>query len=99
MRLSPHLPASPALGACRQYRLSNPLEGLIGSKINLSVPVTGRKFDAVIYGPSHDGSIQGVLMDIGIIAAIALLVIWAVGALLMEGPGWIHLFLTLGVSL
>ncbi|MEO5816531.1 MAG: hypothetical protein ABIT20_14760 [Gemmatimonadaceae bacterium] len=38
-------------------------------------------------------------MDIGIIAAIALLVIWAVGALLMEGPGWIHLFLTLGVSL
>jgi uncharacterized membrane protein len=38
-------------------------------------------------------------MDIGIIAAIALLVIWAVGALLMEGPGWIHLFLTVGVSL
>lgn len=38
-------------------------------------------------------------MDIGIIAAIALLLIWAVGALLMEGPGWIHLFLTLGVSL
>jgi uncharacterized membrane protein len=38
-------------------------------------------------------------MDIGIIAAIALLLIWAVGALLMEGPGWIHLFLTVGVSL
>ncbi|MEO8336298.1 MAG: hypothetical protein ABI664_15070 [bacterium] len=38
-------------------------------------------------------------MDIGIIAAIALLIIWAVGALLMEGPGWIHLFLTVGVSL
>ena len=38
-------------------------------------------------------------MDIGIIAAIALLVVWAIGALLMEGPGWIHLFLTLGVSL
>jgi uncharacterized membrane protein len=38
-------------------------------------------------------------MDIGIIAAIALLVIWAIGALLMEGPGWIHLFLTVGVSL
>ena len=38
-------------------------------------------------------------MDIGIIAAIALLVVWAVGALLMEGPGWIHLFLTVGVSL
>ena len=36
-------------------------------------------------------------MDIGIIAAIALLLIWAVGALLMEGPGWIHLLLTVGV--
>ena len=38
-------------------------------------------------------------MDIGIIAAIALHVIWAVGALVMQGPGWIHLLLTLGVSL
>ena len=38
-------------------------------------------------------------MDIGIIAALALLVIWAVAALLMEGPGWVHLLLTVGVSL
>ena len=38
-------------------------------------------------------------MDLGIIAAIALLLIWAVGALLTEGPGWIHIFLTIGVSL
>ena len=38
-------------------------------------------------------------MDIGISAAIALLLIWAVGALLMEGPGWIHLLRALGVSL
>ena len=38
-------------------------------------------------------------MDIGIIAALALLVIWAVAALLLEGPGWVHLFLTVGVSL
>jgi len=28
-----------------------------------------------------------------------MLFIWAVGALLMEGPGWIHLLLTVGVSL
>ena len=32
MRSSPHLPSSPALGAWRQYRLSNPLGGLVGSK-------------------------------------------------------------------
>jgi hypothetical protein len=37
-------------------------------------------------------------MDIGIIAAIALLVIWAIGTLL-NGPGWIHLLLTIGVSM
>ena len=33
-------------------------------------------------------------MDIGIIAAIALLIIWAIGTLL-DGPGWIHLLLTI----
>jgi hypothetical protein len=37
-------------------------------------------------------------MDIGIIAAIALLVIWVIGTLL-DGPGWIHLLLTVGVSM
>ncbi|MBA3672623.1 MAG: hypothetical protein H0W68_11480 [Gemmatimonadaceae bacterium] len=38
-------------------------------------------------------------MDLGILAAIALLLIWAVAALVMEGPGWVHLLLTIGVSL
>jgi len=38
-------------------------------------------------------------MDLGIIGAIALLVIWAIAALVMQGPGWVHLLLTLGVSL
>lgn len=38
-------------------------------------------------------------MDLGILGAIALLVIWAVAALVMEGPGWVNLFLTLGVFL
>ena len=38
-------------------------------------------------------------MDIGIIAAIVLLIVWAIGALVMQGPGWIHLLLTVGVSL
>ena len=38
-------------------------------------------------------------MDFGIVGAIVLLLIWAAGALWMEGPGWIHLFLTIGVSL
>ena len=38
-------------------------------------------------------------MDVGIIAAIVLLIMWAIGALVMQGPGWIHLLLTIGVSL
>ncbi|MBC7674107.1 MAG: hypothetical protein H7247_16950 [Polaromonas sp.] len=33
------------------------------------------------------------------IAAFALLILWAIAALLLEGPGWVHLFLTVGVSL
>lgn len=38
-------------------------------------------------------------MDLGISGALALLVIWAVAALVLQGPGWVHLLLTLGVSL
>ena len=35
-------------------------------------------------------------MDIGILGGIALIVVWAV-AMLFDGPGWVNLFLTLGV--
>ena len=38
-------------------------------------------------------------MDVGIITALAMLVVWAVWALGFDGPGWIHLLLTLGVTL
>ena len=38
-------------------------------------------------------------MNLGIVAAIVLLLMWAIGALVMQGPGWIHLLLTVGVSL
>jgi hypothetical protein len=38
-------------------------------------------------------------MDLGILAGIALLVIWAIGALMYDAPGWIHLLLTVGVFL
>jgi len=37
-------------------------------------------------------------MDLGIIVAIIMLIMWAIGALVMQGPGWIHLLLTAGVS-
>ncbi len=38
-------------------------------------------------------------MNWGIVGALLLLVIWAIVALVMNGPGWIHLLLTVGVSL
>jgi uncharacterized membrane protein len=38
-------------------------------------------------------------MDVGVIIAVAMLLVWAVVALVYDGPGWIHLLLTLGVTL
>ena len=38
-------------------------------------------------------------MDIGIIAGIVMLIVWAIVTFVYSGPGWIHLLLTLGVTL
>jgi len=38
-------------------------------------------------------------MDLGIIAAVAMLVIWAVVTFTTSAPGWIHILLTMGMSL
>ena len=38
-------------------------------------------------------------MDVGVITAVAMLLVWAVVALAYDGPGWIHLLLTFGVTL
>jgi len=38
-------------------------------------------------------------MDIGIVAGVGLLIVWAVAALVFDGPGWVHLLLTVGVFL
>lgn len=38
-------------------------------------------------------------MDVWMIAAIAMLVVWAAATFAFEAPGWIHLLLTLGVSI
>ncbi len=38
-------------------------------------------------------------MDLGILLALVLVAVWAVVALGFDGPGWIHLLLTVGVSL
>jgi hypothetical protein len=38
-------------------------------------------------------------MDLGLLGAFALIIIWAIAALVLQGPGWVHLLLTMGVSL
>ena len=38
-------------------------------------------------------------MDIGIIAAVVMLVVWAVVTFTKSAPGWIHILLTMGMSL
>ncbi|MFI5227603.1 MAG: hypothetical protein ACHQWU_00955 [Gemmatimonadales bacterium] len=38
-------------------------------------------------------------MDFGLLAGLVLLVIWAVGVFGFDGPGWLNLFLTVGVFL
>ena len=80
-------------------RLSNPPDGLIGSKTDFSVPIGCYYFvQKEIYAPAQNRSIREANeMDFGILIGIALIVIWALGALAFEGPGWIHLLLTVGV--
>jgi hypothetical protein len=38
-------------------------------------------------------------MDLGIVAGIVLLAIWAIGVFIFSGPGWLNLLLTLGVTI
>ena len=38
-------------------------------------------------------------MDLWIVAAVAMLVVWAVATFAFAGPGWVHLLLTAGVTL
>ena len=38
-------------------------------------------------------------MDLGIIAAIVMLVVWAIVTFTTTAPGWIHILLTMGMFL
>ena len=42
---------------------------------------------------------EGFVARYGIPLGLALLALWAVATFAWEGPGWIHLFLTVGVFL
>jgi hypothetical protein len=36
-------------------------------------------------------------MDLGIIVGVGMIIVWIIGALVFDGPGWVHLLLTVGV--
>jgi hypothetical protein len=38
-------------------------------------------------------------MDLGLVAAVVMLIVWAVATVAFEAPGWIHVLLTAGVFL
>ena len=38
-------------------------------------------------------------MDIGLVAAVFMLIVWAIGTFVYEAPGWIHLLLSVGMFL
>ena len=76
-------------------RLLRPFDELIGSKsLSLrSVILEGRSecTDLTNTGQSP--------MDLGIIAAVAMLVVWAFATFTTEASGWIHALLSAGVFL
>jgi MFS family permease len=41
----------------------------------------------------------GQSMDLGIIAGIVMLAGWAIATFFFEAPGWVHIFLTAGVTM
>jgi hypothetical protein len=76
-------------------RMLRPYDELIGSKMNSLRPKDLEP--PGMYRAYSDGSIAR--MDIGIIAAIAMLAIWAFATFATEAPGWVHALLTAGVFL
>jgi predicted phage tail protein len=38
-------------------------------------------------------------MNLKVLGGLVVVVVWAVAALVLQGPGWVHLLLTIGVSL
>jgi len=49
--------------------------------------------------PDVQTTVNDLNMDIGIIAAVAMLVLWATLTFTTEAAGWIHLLLTFGIFL
>jgi len=85
--------------SCTTYR-TNP-EDLTAQKVNLSVPREPQTSHL-----SNDYNLRArkltvneIAMDLGIAAAIVMIVVWAVVTFTTEAPGYVHLLLTIGFFL
>jgi hypothetical protein len=84
--------AVPALGHGVRTDYRTHPKDLLAQKVSLFVPLVAE----AMYGPRTS---ESILMDLGIALAIAMLLVWAIGTVAFEAPGWLHILLTAGVFL
>jgi len=74
---------------------------LSAQEVNLSVPELDRSYHrrCAPRNPTYDTLLQHTAMDPIIVAAVAMLAIWAGVTFTTAAPGWIHLLLTAGMFL
>lgn len=101
MRPSPLPFAFPALGHDIMHDLSDQPGGLNGSKSE-----SLRSSRAATSHLSNDYNLRArkltvneIEMDLGIAAAIVVIIVWAVVTFTTEAPGYVHLLLTIGFFL
>ena len=101
MRPSPLPFAFPALGHDIMHDLSDRPGGLNGSKSE-----SLRSSSGATSHLSNDYNLRArkltvneIEMDLGIAAAIVMIVVWAVVTFTTEAPGYVHLLLTIGFFL
>jgi hypothetical protein len=78
--------------------LSNPPEGLIGSKIKPLRPVNaGSKIPISNTRVNVPNAVEKARL--AVISGVTCIVVWAVAALGFNGPGYVHLLLSVGLFL
>ena len=98
MRPSPLPTAFPALGHDISTTFRTHPEDLSAQKVNLSVPRSATSHLSTDYNlPARKLTVNENSMDPGIIAAVVMLVAWAVLTFTTEAPGYVHLLLTIGI--
>jgi hypothetical protein len=98
MRPSPLPIVFPALGHDISTTSRAHPEDLSAQKVNLSVPrqmQTSHPPTRYNLG-ARKLTVNEIEMDLGIIAAVIMIVVWAVLTFTTEAPGYVHLLLTIG---